>query len=59
MSVVNIGNAPLLPRHLHLVNCFQEGMLEFDGPMDSVSADFRPLHREVGGEGKKRKKGAG
>ena len=26
-------DAPLskVPRHLHLVNCFQEGMLEFDG----------------------------
>ena len=24
---------PNVPRHLHLVNCFKEGMLEFDDPM--------------------------
>ena len=32
LSVVNIGNVPVpnVPRHLHLVNCIQEGMLEFE-----------------------------
>ena len=56
LSVVNIGNAtvPKVPRHLYLVSCFQEGMLEFGDLMGSVSADFRPL--QVWGEGKKRKK---
>ena len=31
LSVVNFGNAsvPKVPLHLHQVNCFQEGMLEF------------------------------
>ena len=24
---------PNVPRHLYLVNCFKEGMLEFDDPM--------------------------
>ena len=42
---------PKVPRHLHRVNCFQEGVLEFDGPIGSVSADFRQF--QVGGEGKK------
>ena len=32
-------------------------MLEFDGPMDSVSADFRQF--QVGGEREKRKKDTG
>ena len=43
LSVVRVGNAPVpnVPRHLHQVNCFQEGMLEFD--------------REVGGGGKRKK----
>ena len=56
LSVVNIGNAtvPKVPRHLYRVNCFQEGMLEFDDPMGSVSADFRPF--QVGVEGGKNKK---
>ena len=40
---------PKVPRHLYLVNSFKEGMLDFDDPMGSVSADFRPL--QVGGEG--------
>ena len=33
-------------------------MLEFDSPMGSVLAVFRPFHREVGEEGK-RKRGTG
>ena len=45
---------PIVPRHLYLVNCFQEGMLKFDYRIGSVSADFRPF--QVGGEEKKRKK---
>ena len=42
---------PKAPWHLHQVNCFQESMLEFDGPMGSVSAGFRQFR--VGVEGKK------
>ena len=34
LSVISKGNDPMskVPRHLHQVNCFQEGMLAFDGP---------------------------
>ena len=54
-SMVSIGNAPK-SRHLHLVNCFQEGMLELIVQWGSVSADFRPFHTDVGeGEGKEEK----
>ena len=40
---------PKVPRHLHLFNCFREGMLEFYTPAAqcSVSADFRPFDREA------------
>ena len=24
---------PKVPRHIHPINCFKEGMLEFDGPL--------------------------
>ena len=42
LSVVNFGNAPVpkVPRHLHQVNYFQEGMLEFDGPMGQCFSRF-------------------
>ena len=55
LFVVNFGNAPVpkVPRDLHQVNCFQEGMLEFEVPWGSVSADFRQF--KVGGEGKRKK----
>ena len=43
-----------VPWHLYLVKGFQKGMLEFDDPMGSVSADFRPFQVEV--EGKRGKK---
>ena len=29
-----------VPRDLHQVNCFQEGMLEFDGPMGQCFRRF-------------------
>ena len=29
-----------VPRHLHLVNCFQEGMLECDDPMGQCFSRF-------------------
>ena len=43
------GNTPMpkVPRHLHLDNCFQEGMLEFDDPL-WVLADLRPFRTEWG-----------
>ena len=42
LSVAGIGNAPMPkgPRHLHLVNCFQEDMLEFDGPVGQCFSRF-------------------
>ena len=49
-SVVSIENAPM-PTYspaFHLVICFQDGMTVLRG---SVSADFRPFHREVVEEG--------
>ena len=42
---------PQGPWHLHQVNCFQEGVLEFDGPIGQCSADFRQFR--VGGDSKK------
>ena len=40
--MVNIGNAPKpkVPRHYHQVNCFQQGMLEFEGPMGQCFSRF-------------------
>ena len=42
LSVVNIGNAPVpkVPRHCHQVNCFQQGMLAFEGPMGQCFSRF-------------------
>ena len=42
LSVVNIRSTtmPKVPRHPHLVNCFQEGMLKFDGPMGQCFGRF-------------------
>ena len=56
LSVVNFGNAPVpkVPRHLHQVNSFQEGMLEFDGPMGQCFNRFPTVSRRRRGE-KRRK----
>ena len=42
LSEVNIGNAPVpkVPRHSHQVNSFQQGMLEFEGPMGQCFSRF-------------------
>ena len=42
LCVVNFENAPVpkVPRHLHQVNCFQEGMLELDSPMGQCYSRF-------------------
>ena len=42
LSVVNFGDAPVpkVPRHLHQVNCFKEGMLELDSPMGQCYSRF-------------------
>ena len=58
LSVMNIGNAPMpnIPWHLHLVNCFQEGIQEFDSPMGQCFSRFPTVsqrNREGGGERKK------
>ena len=55
LSVINIENALVLkvPWHLHLVNCFQEGMLEFGGPMGQCfSRCLTVSHRSRGKGGK-------
>ena len=31
---------PKVPRHLHQVDCLQEGILEFDGPMGQCFSRF-------------------
>ena len=42
LSMVNIGNAPVpkVPRHCHQANCFQQGMLEFEGPIGQCFSRF-------------------
>ena len=55
LSVVNIGNAqvPKVPRHCQ-INCFQQGMLEFEGPMGQRFSRFPTvLSRRRGEKGKK------
>ena len=58
LSVVNIGNAPVpkVPRHCQ-VNCFQQGMLEFEGPMGQCVSRFPTVSSRRRGE--KRKKDTG
>ena len=58
LSVVNIRNAsmPKIPRHLHLVNCFQERMLEFDGPMGQCFSRFLTVSQRSRGERGKRER---
>ena len=59
LFVVNIGNDPVpqVPRHCHKVNCFQQGMLEFEGPMGQCFSRFPTVSSRRRGE--KRKKDAG
>ena len=59
LSEVNIGNAPVpkVPRHSHQVNCFQQGMLEFEGPMGQCFSRFPTVLSRRRGE--KRKKDTG
>ena len=59
LSVVDIGNAPVpkVPRHCHQVNCFQQGMLEFEGPMGQCFSRFPTVSSRKRGE--KRKKDTG
>ena len=45
---------PKVPRHLHQVNCFQEGVLEFDGPMGQCFSRFPTV--SSGRRGEKGKK---
>ena len=61
MSVINIENALVLkvPWHLHLVNCFQEGMLEFDGPMGQCFSRCLTVSHRSRGKGENRKGGTG
>ena len=58
LSEVNIGNAPMpkVPRHLHLVNCFQEGMLKFDDPMGQCLSRFPTVSQKSRGNGKRGRK---
>ena len=44
---------PKVPRYLHPVNCFQEGMLEFDGSMGQC---FSRFSQRSGGGGKEEEK---
>ena len=48
---------PKVPRHLHQVNCFQEGMLELDSPMGQCYSRFPTV--SSGRRGDKRKKDTG
>ena len=59
LSVVDIGNAPVpkVPRHCYQVNCFQQGMLEFEGPMGQCFSRFPTVSSRKRGE--KRKKDTG
>ena len=55
LSMVNIGNAPVpkAPRHCHQVNCFQLGMLEFEGPMGQCFSRFPTVSSRRRGEERK------
>ena len=56
LYMVNIENAPMpeVPRHLHLVARFQEGVLEIAGPMKQCFSRFPIIsQRSRGGDGKK------
>ena len=62
LSLVNTENAsmPKVPCHLYLVNCFQQGSLEFDGPVGQCFSRFptvskRSLGRRRGGRGREEK----
>ena len=52
LSVVNIGHAPVpkVPRHCHQVNCFQQGVLEFEGPMGQCFSRFPTVSSRRRGE---------
>ena len=53
--MVDIGNAPVpkVPRHCYQVNCFQQGMLEFEGPMGQCFSRFPTVSsKKRGGGGK-------
>ena len=60
LSVVRIGDAPALkvPRHLHHVNCFKDGMLEFGVPVGQCFSRFPTVSQRSRRRGK-RKKGTG
>ena len=48
---------PKVPRHCHQVNCFQQGMLEFEGHMGQCFSRFPTVSSWR--RGKKRKKDTG
>ena len=48
---------PKVPRHCHQVKCFQQGMLEFEGPMGQCFSRFPTVSSRRRGE--KRKKDTG
>ena len=50
---------PKVPRYLHLVNCFQKGMLKLDGPMGQCFSRFMTVSQRSREDGKKRKEGTG
>ena len=52
LSMVNFGNAPVPkgPRYLHHINCFQEGMLDFGGPMGQRFSRFLTVSSRRRGE---------
>ena len=56
LSVVNIENAPVpkVPRHCRQINCFLQGMLEFEGPMGQCFSRFSTVSSRRRGE-KRRK----
>ena len=41
---------PKVPRHSHQVNCFQQGMLEFEGPMGQCFSRFPTVSSRRRGE---------
>ena len=52
LTMISIGSTTMskVKQHLHLVNCFQEGMLEFDCPMGQCLVIF-PTVSQRGGWG--------